>query len=398
MTAFDDELRHRRLIITAGSGGVGKTTTAAALAVRAAVLGRKTAVLTIDPARRLADALGLASLTGELRRVEPDRFAAAGLVDTAIAGAAIADAASARGELWAMMLDVKTTGDQMVRRFAPDEATAREILDNSYYQYFSTSLAGAQEYVAVEQVRALLEDGDFDLVVLDTPPAAHALDFLDAPDRLLTGLESKPVQMLRQRADGDNDGLAARLARSGRGLVLKGINKLTGGPFIEELTRFLAVFGSILDALRLSGEAVARRLRSDDSRFFLVTSPTRSNLDEAIGFRAQLADRGFPLGGLIINRTHPWIAPVDADADTIAAALAAEGLADVSLPDRRALAERMQALLERHDRFAAFDRDAVALLAAATERPVWTIPLFAHELRDLAGLHEVALALTRAAD
>lgn len=390
MTAFDEELRHRRLIITAGSGGVGKTTTAAALAVRAAVLGRKTAVLTIDPARRLADALGLASLTGELRRVEPARFAAAGLADAA-------DAAPARGELWAMMLDVKTTGDQMVRRFAPDEATAREILDNSYYQYFSTSLAGAQEYVAVEQVRALLEDGDFDLVVLDTPPAAHALDFLDAPDRLLTGLESKPVQMLRQRADGENDGLAARLARSGRGLVLKGINKLTGGPFIEELTRFLAVFGSILDALRTSGEAVARRLRSDDSRFFLVTSPTRSNLDEAIGFRAQLADRGFPLGGLIINRTHPWIAPVDADADALAAALAAEGLADVPLADRRALAERMLALLERHDRFAAFDRDAVTMLAAATERPVWTIPLFAHELRDLAGLHEVALALTRAA-
>lgn len=394
MTAFDEELRHRRLIITAGSGGVGKTTTAAALAVRAAVLGRKTAVLTIDPARRLADALGLASLTGELRRVEPARFAAAGLVDTAIADPA---RPQARGELWAMMLDVKTTGDQMVRRFAPDEATAREILDNSYYQYFSTSLAGAQEYVAVEQVRALLEDGDFDLVVLDTPPAAHALDFLDAPDRLLTGLESKPVQMLRQRADGENDGLAARLARSGRGLVLKGINKLTGGPFIEELTRFLAVFGSILDALRISGEAVARRLRSDDSRFFLVTSPTRSNLDEAIGFRAQLADRGFPLGGLIINRTHPWIAPVDADAAALAAALAAEGLADVPLADRHALAERMLALLERHDRFAAFDRDAVAMLAAATERPVWTIPLFAHELRDLAGLHEVALALTRAA-
>ncbi|MCB9526828.1 MAG: ArsA family ATPase [Myxococcales bacterium] len=376
--AFDDELRARRLLITAGAGGVGKTTTAAALAVRAAVLGQKTAVLTIDPARRLADALGLAELTGELRRVEPARFTDAGLAD-------------ARGELWAMMLDVKTTGDQMVRRFAPDERTAREILDNSYYQYFSTSLAGAQEYVAVEQVRALLEEGDFDLVVLDTPPAAHALDFLDAPDRLLAGLQSKPVQMLR--SGGEGDGLAARLARGGRGLVLKGINKLTGGPFIEELTRFLAVFGTILDALHASGEAVARRLRSDDSRFYLVTSPTRSNVDEAVSFRAQLGDRGFPLGGVIVNRAHPWIEPVTDDPATLAVALAADGLADVPDDRRRALAARMLALLDRHDRFAAADRDAVARLREATDRPVWTIPLFGTELRDLAGLHAIACAL-----
>lgn len=380
MTAFDAELRRRRLLITAGSGGVGKTTTAAALGVRAAAIGRKTAVLTIDPARRLADALGLAELTGELRRVEPARFEGAGL-----------DPADG-GELWAMMLDVKTTGDQMVRKFAPDAEAAQQILDNTYYQYFSTSLSGAQEYVAIEQVRALLEDGDFDLVILDTPPAAHALDFLDAPDRLLGGLESRAIQMLR-RDQRESDGLAARLARGGRGLVLKGINKLTGGPFIEELTAFLAVFGSIVEALQTSGEAVQARMRSDDCRFFLVTSPTRSNVDEAMAFRAQLRERRYPLGGVIVNRTHPPLEPVDADAETIAAALAETGLADVPDDRRRALADRMLALLDRHARFADFDCDAVARLAEATDHPVWTIPLFVRELRDLGGLHAVAAAL-----
>lgn len=379
---FDTVLRRSRLLVTAGSGGVGKTTTAAAMGVRAATLGLRAAVLTIDPARRLADALGLGALTGTLRRVEPAHFARAGL--------------DAEGELWAMMLDVKTTGDQMVRRFAPDREAAQAILQNTYYQYFSTSLAGAQEYMAIEQVRALVEEGDFDLVVLDTPPAAHAIDFLDAPDRLLSGLESRPVQMLRV-GERDSDGLAARLARSGRGLVLKGLNKLTGGPFIEELTRFLAVFGSILEALRTSGEAVKARMRAEDTRFFLVTSPTRSNVDEAMKFRGQLADRGFPLGGVILNRAHAPIEPVADDAETRAAldaALVDAGLGDRPAERRAALLDRLYATLARHDRLAVADAEAARMLADATGRQPWRIPLFAHEIRDLADLDRVARRLT----
>lgn len=373
---FDAELRRARLLVTAGSGGVGKTTTAAAMAVRAASFGRRAAVLTIDPARRLADALGLGELTGELRRVEPSRFADADL-DPA-------------GELWAMMLDVKTTGDQMVRRFAPDAEAAREILDNRYYQYFSTSLAGAQEYVAIEQVRALIDEGGFDLVVLDTPPAAHAIDFLDAPDRLVSGLGSRPVQMLRAREDG---GLAARLARSGRGLVLKGLNKLTGGPFIEELTRFLAVFGSILDALKVSGEAVTARLRADDTRFFLVTSPTRSNVDEAMAFRRQLAERDFPLGGVILNRIHAPLEPVPDNPGTRAeldAALVAAGLEELPPVERARLLDGLFESLTRHNRLADADMQAAELLERATGHHPWRIPLFAHPIRDLSDLDRVA--------
>lgn len=377
---FDDELRRARLLVTAGSGGVGKTTTAAAMAVRAAALGRRAAVLTIDPARRLADALGLGELTGELRRVEPRHFEAAGL--------------TAEGELWAMMLDVKTTGDQMVRRFAPDPQTARAILDNPYYQYFSTSLAGAQEYVAIEQVRALIDEGGFDLVVLDTPPAAHAIDFLDAPDRLVAGLGSRAVQMLR--SDDDDAGFGARLTRGGRGLILRGLNKLTGGPFIEELTRFLSVFGSIIDALKASGEAVKARLRADDTRFFLVTSPTRSNVDEAVSFRGQLASRGFPLGGVILNRAHVPLEPVADDVETRSAlddALGASGLADIGPQRRAAVLDGCYWSLDRHNRLADLDKSAADTLEHATGRRPWRIPLFAHEIRDLSDLDRVARAL-----
>ncbi len=377
---FDEELRRARLLVTAGSGGVGKTTTAAAMAVRAATLGRRAAVLTIDPARRLADALGLGELTGELRRVEPRHFTETGL--------------TADGELWAMMLDVKTTGDQMVRRFAPDARTAQTILDNAYYQYFSTSLAGAQEYVAIEQVRALIDEGGFDLVILDTPPAAHAIDFLDAPDRLVSGLGSRAVQMLR--TDGDDAGFGARLTRGGRGLILRGLNKLTGGPFIEELTRFLAVFGSIIDALQASGEAVKARLRADDTRFFLVTSPTRSNVDEAVRFRGQLTERGFPLGGVILNRAHVPLAAVHDGPDSRAeldAALIDGGLADVPADRRARVLDGLFAGLDRHNALADSDILASDLLKRATGRRPWRIPLFAHEIRDLGDLDRVAREL-----
>ncbi|MCA9538500.1 MAG: ArsA family ATPase [Myxococcales bacterium] len=376
--SFDDLIGRSRLLITAGSGGVGKTTIAAAMGVRGALQGRRVAVLTIDPARRLANALGLSALTGELRRVEPSHFAAVGL--------------DAPGELWAMMLDIKTTGDQMVRRFAPDAASARAILENQYYQYFSTSLAGSQEYMAVEQVRMLVEEGGFDLVVLDTPPATHALDFLDAPDRLLEGLESRPMQMLRR---GEGEGLAARLARGGRGLVLRGINKLTCGPFLEELTVFLSTFGTILDALRDASLAVRALLRRPATRFFLVTTPSRGNVDEAVRFRAQLAERGFPLGGFIVNRVHRPLAPVDGDEVTLAelTEALAPALPDVPAERRRALVMALRSGLLDHERMAVRDAQAVSTLADVAGANPWTIPLFAHDVRDLRGLDRVAQAL-----
>jgi len=359
-----------RLWVTAGAGGVGKTTVAASLAVGAALAGRRVAVLTIDPARRLADALGLGQLTGELRRVQPALFEAAGLAAT--------------GELWAMMLDVHTTSDQMVHRFAPDPETARAILENKYYRYFSTSLSGSQEYMAIEQVRALADDGRFDLIVLDTPPAADALEFLDAPDRLVEALDSKAMQMLQS---GRHGGFGARLLGRGRELVVRSLNTLTGGQFLEELVEFLAVFGSILDALKEASQSVRVLLRAPTSRFLLVTAPTASTVDEALHFQTTLASRGLPFGGFIANRVH---VPYPDVPDAVLPGLAARLPADVPLAERLALLERLACGLRAHGRMADRDADALKRLAEAAGTPCAVVPLFPLDVRDLAGLARVA--------
>lgn len=354
-----DAGRHR-LIVTAGAGGVGKTTTAAAIAVQAACAGRRTAVLTIDPARRLADALGLGELTGTLAPVDPTLLPP---------GAA---------SLHAMMLDIRTTSDQMVRQFAPDAETAEAILTNTYYKYFSTSLSGSQEYMAVSQVKALVEDDRFDLVVLDTPPAANALEFLDAPDRLLAALDSRAMQMLRKSQS--RKGLSARLLGRGKDLVVRSLNVMTSGEFLEDLSEFLVVFGSILDALKVSSEAVRGMLRAPSTRFYLITAPTRANVDEALHFRQTLKDRDLPFGGYVVNRVHLPVEPVRASAAELA-----------QRPPHWPM-DLIEALLHghaQHDRMAAGDARAVEQLARdAGQRPD-VVPLLPVAIRDLAGLRTV---------
>ncbi len=376
--SLTNSVKNDRLLLTAGGGGVGKTTVAAALGVRAAQEGRRVAVLTIDPARRLADALGLEALTGELRRVDAARFEEVGL-----------DAGS--GELWAMMLDTKTTGDQMVRRFAPDAASALAILDNRYYRFFSNSMAGAQEYMAIEQVRALVQEGDFDLVVLDTPPAVHALDFLDAPDRLLAALDSRAVQLLRRAQQTDGSG---GLLGRGRSLVMRSLNRLTGGNFLEELGDFLGLFASILDALREASHSLHHLLRADGTRFLLVTTPTRTNIDDAAHFRHELRTRGFPFGAFVCNRVHPRLPEVADDLDALVAAFADTSAAGVPPNRQRALVERMLVGLKSHQRMADRDHWAIErLIQMGGARPE-VVPLFPRDVCDLAGLDQVGRCLT----
>jgi len=374
---LDGLMNRNRLVITAGSGGVGKTTMAATLAVRAAIQGKRVAVLTIDPAKRLANALSLPTLSGELQRVPTTVFERAGLQGT--------------GEMWAMMLDTKSTGDQMVQRFAPDSDKARDILNNRYYQYFSDSLAGTQEYMAVEQVRALAQEGDFDLLVLDTPPAVNALDFLDAPERLLDGLQSKPMQMLRNEP---GDSITARLANRGKGLVLRGFNRLTGGPFLTELTEFLTVFGSILDALKDASVAVQRLLRAPSTQFLLVTTPARSNVEEALRFRKELAARGFNFGGFMVNRVHQALPPTSATPQEVALALSSGAFSDAPLEERVTIAQSLLAGLDAHNHLAEMDTAVIERLARVEGATLYQVPLQTDEIRDLSGLACVAKSVT----
>src|SRR6185312_2127813 len=255
-------LAGKRVVVTLGAGGVGKTTTSAALALGLAMRGAKTAVVTIDPARRLASALGLDELSGEPHRIDDAALRAAGLAP--------------EGELWAMMLDTKATFDAVVGDLAPDEASREEILANPVYGELSTAVAGSQELSAVAKLYDLYEQHDFDVIVLDTPPSRNALDFLEAPGRLLGFLEGRALQVFL--APG---GLTARLFGRGTALVFSIFARVTGVDMFAELSTFFRSMSGVLDGFGERTRAVQELLRSEHAAFVIVTSPEPEPVREA---------------------------------------------------------------------------------------------------------------------
>ncbi len=320
-----ERLRDKRVIVCAGAGGVGKTTTSAALALGLAADGARVAVVTIDPARRLANALGLGTLENDPRRVDRRRLAGHGL--------------DVSGELWAMTLDSKRTFDELIDHLAPDEGTAREVLANRIYQQISTAVAGSQEYTAMAKLYELDRDGRFDAIVLDTPPSRNALDFLDAPERLTAFLEGRALRMLLAPT-----GLAARVVGRGASVGLRGLRRVTGVELLEDLSTFFGSLGRLLDGFRERAAGVQRLLADPATTFIVVASPEREPVEEAIYFGAKLSEAGLPFGGLVVNRVH---APVTGELDTSGlgpelAAKVSEAAAEVAM-----LAERDAAAVAR---------------------------------------------------
>jgi anion-transporting ArsA/GET3 family ATPase len=315
-----------RLYICAGSGGVGKTTTSAALAMGLAAEGRRVAVVTIDPARRLADALGLDELGNEPRLVDPARFAGHGI--------------EVRGELWAMMLDSKRTFDDLVERLAPDERARDEVLSNRIYQELSSAVAGSQEFTAIAKLYELDREGSFDAIVLDTPPSRNALDFLDAPDRLTSFLEGRAL-----RAFLAPTGLAARAVGRGTRVVFSALRRVTGVDLLQDLSVFFRALAGLLDGFRERAAGVKALLADPATTFLVIASPEREAVEEALFFRGKLREAGMPFGGLVVNRVHRGFLPEDpGDAqsrladhlgDPRLAARAARALADVQALERR---------------------------------------------------------------
>jgi anion-transporting ArsA/GET3 family ATPase len=279
----------RKVIITAGAGGVGKTTTAAAMAVAAAKRGRRVLCLTIDPARRLAESLGLKEMSTEATRVEKSRFDAAGI--------------PLEGELTAMMLDTKRTFDEFVLTHSSSKEKAERLLNNKLYKYMSTSLAGTQEYMAMEKLVAVRADPRYDLVVLDTPPTANALDFLDAPDRLVGMIDSAAVKWMIDAFQSTGKLSLNILARSAAA-VLRGMAKITGTGFLEALAEFLGQLNDLFGGFKQRADMVKRELRSPEVAFVLVTSPSPPSIQEALFFSARLEEHGMPRGAFIVNRFH----------------------------------------------------------------------------------------------
>lgn len=352
-------LTGKRICICTGAGGVGKTTTAAAVAIGLAARGQRVAVVTIDPARRLASSLGLEELDNEPRRVEPAHFARHGL--------------EFRGELWAMMLDAKRTFDELIELLAPNSATYDSILSNRIYQELSSSVAGSQEFSAVAKLYELDASGRFDAIVLDTPPSRNALDFLDAPRRLTGFLEGRALKVLTAPT-----GVVAAIAARGSSLVFSILRRVTGVDLLADLGEFFRVLSEVVDGFAERASVVARLLGDPATTFLIVTSPEPTPVQEAVFFRRRLAEAGMHFGGLIVNRqrvlarTRPAIderalaADLGGDSDLAARSVRA-------LRDLRALARRDAGNLKY-------------LTAELDDRHPIVIPQMHHDISDLAGL------------
>ena len=275
----------KRVCVCCGSGGVGKTTTSAAVALGMAARGAKVAVVTIDPANRLANALGLEQLENEPRRVDPDRLAT-GPVDV-------------QGELWAMMLDPKRTFDELIERIAPDPDRAEEIKANRVYRELSTAVSGSQELTAIAKLHELVQSDEFDLLVLDTPPSRNALEFLDAPGRLNSFLEGRALKAFLRPT-----GLGFRTLGRGAMPLLGGLRKITGIDLITDLTVFFQLLGDMTVDFSKRAAQVEQLLRADTTAFVLVTGAASEPIDEAIWFGQRLTTDGLPFAGVIVNRVH----------------------------------------------------------------------------------------------
>ena len=360
-----------RIVLCCGSGGVGKTTTAAALALRAAEQGRSVVVLTIDPARRLAQSMGLTELDNVPRPVHG--------IDT-----------SAGGQLFAMMLDMKRTFDELVEAHAEPERV-QQILDNPFYQSLSSSLAGTQEYMAMEKLGQLSEQarhhGKWDLIVVDTPPSRSALDFLDAPDRLGSFLDGRFVRVLSAPARGAGRGLG-RFLGAGIGLVGNIMQRIVGTQLLLEVSMFVQALDSIFGGFRERAQRTYALLQESGTRFIVVAAPERDALREAAYFVDRLQTDAMPLAGLVLNRV---VVPRVAGLSLENAVAGSERLLQVPMePADHATA----GVLRLHaDRVRTSNRQAHLanrFTAAHPGVPVARVPALADDVHDLDGLREIA--------
>lgn len=362
----------RRMVVCAGAGGVGKTTVSASIGLALAARGARVAVVTIDPARRLQTALGMTGLGDEPRRVPAEALRAAGVEPP--------------GELWALQLDAKATFDRLVARHAPDEATRERILENRIYRHLSGAVAGGQEYMAVERLYELMDEGRFDRIVLDTPPARNALDFLDAPERITRFIEGRALRLMLKPATGGWFG--ARVLQAGSGMILSVLERLTGGQLLRDISDFLAGFEGMYQGFSERAQAVRALLASPEAAFVVVTAPGPEPVREALELLERLRESDLPLAGVVLNRVHPPLPEPPPHAE-LAAALGRAGAGDApGLAGRVLVTHAEQVVVARRD------GDARAQIAAALgDTPLTCVPALETEPVELTGLAEVAAAL-----
>lgn len=371
----------KRLVVCVGSGGVGKTTVSAAIALEAARNGQKTLVITIDPAKRLAQALGLSTLSNEERRVAAERFLEAGL--------------TVKGELFAAMLDTQAAFEALIRRITPSPLQAERILSNAIFRQISTSLTGSPEYVAMERLHDLCKRGAYDLIVLDTPPTKNALDFLEAPNRLASFLDERIVRSF-EKASAQS---GSRWFKGPSATLGKLLGVLFGETFIGELGEFFSAFNGLYGGFRERAREVETLLRAPDTAFVLVTGAARGPLEEALFFLRKLKEAGITPRAAIVNRAIHEGAEVDPAA--LAAIRDAHWSGSFEEDARlkaalQGLPDKLSRLFyqQRNDDLAA--RREIARFAAGLGKdtlPIISLPRFSGEVNDLVGLTRLNHAL-----
>jgi anion-transporting ArsA/GET3 family ATPase len=361
-----------QVLVCCGSGGVGKTTIAAVLALESARQGRNTCVITIDPAKRLADALGLEALSDAPTAVDRKRWDDDG-------------SAKPDGALSAMMLDTKSTFDHLVTANATTTEQAERILDNRFYRNVSGALGGTQEYMAMEKLHELHEHGNFDLIVIDTPPTRHALDFLDAPRRLLRLLDNRIFRMLMMPTRA-----YLRVASLAVQTFLHTVARVVGSEAIDDVVSFFRAFEGMEAGFRDRAMAVEALLAAPETGFVLVTSPRRDAMEEAQYFSQQLAANGKKIDALIVNRVHPSFGD---EAPSGLRAAAAELAGTDDNPAARRLRQRYENLADFRE-IADLERaDVEGVQARVGATTISYVPYLARDVYDFAALREIGSLL-----
>jgi anion-transporting ArsA/GET3 family ATPase len=344
--------------VCCGSGGVGKTTTAAAIALEGARRGRRACVVTIDPAKRLADALGLSELTNTPGRIEGDW----------------------PGQLWALMLDTKSTFDSLVARYAATPEQAETILKNGLYRNISGALSGTQEYMAMEKLYELQEEGEFDLIVVDTPPTRNALDFIDAPRRLTRLLDNRIFRLLIMPTRA-----YVKAVSFATQAFLRTVSKVVGGQVVTDAVAFFQAFEGMEQGFRDRAQHVMALLADPSTAFVLVASPRRDAVDEALYFADKLLESGIGVDALVVNRLHPRFGG-SGDGRQVRDQAAA-------LRDAPALATLYDNLADFRDIAAREEGHFEALARRVAPAPVARVPFLAEDVHDVTGLQKIGAYL-----
>ena len=372
---------HTRIIVCCGAGGVGKTTTSAALALRAAERGRKVVVLTIDPARRLAQSMGIERLDNTPRPV-PGVVSTGSIQRSTGSPAEKGNSTGEAGSLDAMMLDMKRTFDEVVETQASPEK-AKQILENPFYIALSSSFAGTQEYMAMEKLGQLHGDavktGAYDLIVVDTPPSRSALDFLDAPERLSSFLDGRFIRLLLAPAKGP-----ARLMTAGVSIMTNTLTKVLGAQILRDMQTFVAAFDTLFGGFRARATKTFELLQADGTAFLVVAAPEADALREAAYFVERLSADRMPLAGLVINRAS----------STPGGSLSADEATSAATRLRRTDPESFTAgLLRLHaDRVHIVEREThlrSRFAAAHPQVPTVVVPALSTDIHDLDGLRRI---------